>query len=84
MFCKGVPARENHMVSSLLASMLLCSPESSFVLSYVVHGRVTRVKEFLPLGPSMGDSATRWQWPPNNAWPEVQGPSSAFVQLFAV
>lgn len=33
--------------------------------------------------PPWGDSATRWQWPPNNVWPEAQGPGGAFVQLFA-
>lgn len=36
------------------------------------------------LDPSVSDSATRWQWPQNNAWPETRGAGSAFVLLFAL
>lgn len=47
MFFKGIPAGENYTVWSLLASVPLCSPESSFVLSCVVHGWVTEWSPYL-------------------------------------
>lgn len=79
-FARVFQPGKNTQAWSLLASMFLWSPESSSVLS--CNGDEGVPASFL--GPSVSDSATRWQWPQNNAWPEIRGAGSAFVPLFAL
>lgn len=79
-FARVFQPGKNTQAWSLLASVLLWSPESSFVLS--CNGGEGVPTSFLV--PSVGDSATRWQWPQNNVWPETQGAGSTFVPLFAL